>query len=335
MLTRTATPADLPALQALLGQLGLPVAGLADHLGHTVIKGGHDRPKALAALEVHGEVGLLRSVAVAPEGQQQGVGRALVKEIIERARALSLHDLYLLTTTAEGYFARLGFVTVPRSAAPSALNASREFQGVCPDSATLMHLSLSPLTSSRSPAMTQTLPQTIPGLSDQTSTQDVITTLRTLPQRPLEFHLHGEVLVPAGYHVTEVKAVTIEAMDCGGKAATWRETVVQLMDGSAQEAEAGFMTNRKFLAIYDRVVKHVPVRDDAEVRFEYGNVGTPAMQYHVTQVEVRPERVVVHLRTPGVQCKAGDSCGVPAEASGDECAPASGCCAPQAPMSLS
>lgn len=182
--------------------------------------------------------------------------------------------------------------------------------------------------------MTQTLTAPIPGLSDLTTTQELMTALRTLPQRPLQFHLHGEVLVPAGYHVTEVKAVTIEAMDCGGKANAWHETVIQLMDGSAEEAKAGFMTNRKFLAIYDRVVKHIPVRDEAEVRFEYGNATTPAMQYHVTHVDIAAEQITVHLRTPGVQCKAGDSCGAPAEATSNGCAPDSGCCTPQAPISL-
>lgn len=183
--------------------------------------------------------------------------------------------------------------------------------------------------------MTQSLSSVIPGLTEQTSTEAVISALRTLPQRPLQFHLHGTVLVPAGYHVTEVKAVTIEAMDCGGKANTWRETVVQLMDGSAEEAKAGFMTNRKFLAIYDRVVKHIPVRPDAEIRFEYGSAAQPAMQYHVTHVEIASEQIVVHLSTPGVQCKAGAACGLPAEASAEECAPESGCCAPQAPILLS
>jgi hypothetical protein len=176
--------------------------------------------------------------------------------------------------------------------------------------------------------------QTIPGLTDQTTTAALLADLRALPQRPLEFHLHGERLVPAGYHVTEVKAVTIEAMDCGGKANAWRETVIQLMDGSAEEAEAGFMTNRKFLAIYDRVVKHIPVRAEAEVRFEYGNTAVPALQYHVTHVETQPDRVIVHLRSPGVQCKAGDSCGVPAGGADEGCAPGSGCCTPQAPISL-
>lgn len=178
--------------------------------------------------------------------------------------------------------------------------------------------------------------QTIPGLTDQTTTVTFLGDLRAQPQRPLEFRLQGETLIPAGYHVTEVKAVTIEAMDCGGKANAWRETVIQLMDGSEEEARAGFMTNRKFLAIYDRVVRHIPVRDEAEVRFEYGNSVTPAIQYHVSHVEAQPERVIVHLRTPGVQCKAGDACGLPVSDSAesvDGCAPDSGCCSP-APVQL-
>lgn len=175
----------------------------------------------------------------------------------------------------------------------------------------------------------------VPGLAAATSTHAFLAELRGIDQRPLEFHLRGAALVSAGYHVTEVKAVTIEAMDCGGQAAVWRETVIQLMDGSAEEAGAGFMTNRKFLAIYDRAAKQLPVRDTAEVRFEYGNAGTPAMQYHVTHTELQPERIIVHLQTPGVQCKAGEACGVPTQAAAEaSCAPESGCCTPPALMTL-
>lgn len=177
--------------------------------------------------------------------------------------------------------------------------------------------------------MTQTL-QPIPGLDETTSTQVLIDALRSSAQRPLEFHVSGQVLVSPGYHVTEVKAVSIETMDCGGKAASWRETVIQLMDGSAEDAAGGFMTNRKFLAIYDRVTARIPVHGDAEVRFEYGNAQSAALQYHVTHLEVQPERLVIHLRQPGVQCKAGQACGLPAgeTAATESCAPNSGCCGP-------
>ncbi|MEF2279401.1 arsenic resistance N-acetyltransferase ArsN2 [Deinococcus sp. YIM 134068] len=323
MLTRKARPGDLPAIEALLTALDLPVAGVAEHLEGMRVAEEDTTLLGVAGLERHGQVGLLRSVAARPSAQGQGVAARLVEEVLDQARRLELEAVYLLTATAEDYFPRFGFAEVPRSVAPTALLASREFQDACPQSATLMHLPL------KENAMTQT----VPGLTDQTSTLALLDTLRAQPQLPLEFHLHGELLVGPGYHVTEVKAVTIEAMDCGGRADAWRETVIQLKDGNAREAGEGFMMTRKFLGIYDQVAKSVPVRGEAEVRFEYGNSVTPAMQYHVTHVEPQAERVIVYLRTPGVQCKASDACGQPvtsAEVEAAGCAPASGsgCCGP-------
>lgn len=315
MLTRGATRADLPSIEALLTALSLPVAGIAEHLEGLRVAEQGGSLLGVAGLEQHGQVALLRSVAVAPSVRGQGVAARLVGEVLDGARRRELEAVYLLTTTAEGYFPRFGFITVPRSVAPAALLASREFQDACPQSATLMHLPL------KENAMTQT----IPGLADQTATSALLDALRAGPQLPLEFWLHGEVLIGPGYHVTEVKAVTIEAMDCGGRADAWRETVIQLKDGNAREAGEGFMTTHKFLGIYDRVAKSVPVRGEAEVRFEYGNSVTPAMQYYVTHVNSQAERVIVHLRTPGVQCKAADSCGQPATAAQEE---VSACCAP-------
>lgn len=322
MLTRQASPADLPGIEALLTTVSLPVAGVAEHLEGLRVAEQGGTLLAVAGLERHGQVALMRSVAALPSVRGQGVAARLVGEVLDEARRLDLEEVYLLTTTAEAYFPRFGFARVPRSVAPAALLTSREFQDACPQSATLMHL----------PLKENPMTQTIPGLADHTSTLALLGALRAEPQRPLEFWLHGDPLVGPGYHVTEVKAVTIEAMDCGGRADAWRETVIQLKDGNAQEAQAGFMTTRKFLAIYDRVAKSVPVRGEAEVRFEYGNSVTPAMQYHVTHVEPQAGRVIVHLRTPGVQCKASEACGQPATAQPVEaapgCAPASGCCGP-------
>ncbi|WP_345462392.1 arsenic resistance N-acetyltransferase ArsN2 [Deinococcus carri] len=322
MLTRKAVSADLPRIEALLMALNLPVAGVAEYLEGMRVAEQDASLLGVAGLETHGRVGLLRSVAALPSARRQGVAARLVGEVLDQARHLDLEEVYLLTTTAEGYFPRFGFAAVPRSVAPPALLASREFQDACPQSAALMHL----------PLQENAMTQTIPGLSDHTSTLTLLGTLRAGPHLPLEFHLHGEVLVGPGYHVTEVKAVTIESMDCGGRADAWRETVIQLKDGSAREAGEGFMTTRKFLGIYDKVARSVPVRGEAEVRFEYGNNAMPAMQYHVTHVEPQEERVIVHLRTPGVQCKAADACGQPTTAQPVEaasgCAPASGCCGP-------
>ena len=50
--------------------------------------------------------------------------------------------MWLLTTTAAPFFARLGFATMERASAPQALQASREFAAACPAGATCMRLDL-------------------------------------------------------------------------------------------------------------------------------------------------------------------------------------------------
>lgn len=307
MQTRLFQKADLPAVQTFLKGQHLPIDGIVGNRSGFLLVEDQGRLIGVAGLEVHGNVGLLRSVAVDPAYRSQGIARQLVQQAIQYARQLRLTDLYLLTTTAENYFPRFGFKKIPRTQAPTVLHGSAEFQGACPETAALMHLPLE-----ESP-----MPQT--ALPNVQSTAGFLDAVRAAPALPLEFRLYGGALVPAGYHVTEVKAVSIESMDCGGKANSWRETIIQLMDGTAAEAEQGFMTTQKFLGIYDRVVVSVPVHAEAEVRFEYGNVTNPAMQFHVASVEVKPERVVVDLRHPGVMCKAtgassseGQCCG-PAE----------------------
>ncbi|TVR96221.1 MAG: hypothetical protein EA416_01295 [Trueperaceae bacterium] len=116
----------------------------------------------------------------------------------------------------------------------------------------------------------------------------------------------GDVGVAAGYHVTEVKATTIHAVDCGGRSTHWNETTIQLWSpGTAPGDE--LMGVRKFLDIYDRVGRMVPIDDAARVRVEYGAPGEPAIAYVVTDVVTREGGVLdVHLAAPAVACKARD-----------------------------
>lgn len=138
------------------------------------------------------------------------------------------------------------------------------------------------------------------------STQAFLETITAHSEAPLVFNLESQPLVGAGYHVTEVKAVLIEAMDCGGQADTWRETVVQLSDGSAEEATKGYMTVQKFLSIYGKAAAAVPVRGASELRFEYGNSERPAIQYFIAEVKLEAAGLSVNLTSPGVTCKAND-----------------------------
>jgi N-acetylglutamate synthase-like GNAT family acetyltransferase len=56
------------------------------------------------------------SVYVVPERRGRGLGRRLVARAVEEARALGLTSVYLFTAGQEGYYARLGWSPVCRTA---------------------------------------------------------------------------------------------------------------------------------------------------------------------------------------------------------------------------
>jgi amino-acid N-acetyltransferase len=138
LIFRSASAADWPAIEALLLEARLPLDGARDHLDNFVVGQAGDRLACVAGLERYGRVALLRSVAVAGQLRGQGVGDQLLDAVKARARQLEVGSLYLLTTTAAPFFSQRGFVMSARAAMPAALQASREFQGVCPASATAM-----------------------------------------------------------------------------------------------------------------------------------------------------------------------------------------------------
>ena len=54
------------------------------------------------------------------------------------AKALLVRAIYLLTTTAEGFFHRRGYSMAERHAAPPAIQSTREFAGICPANSAFM-----------------------------------------------------------------------------------------------------------------------------------------------------------------------------------------------------
>lgn len=91
---------------------------------------------AFGGLEGEGPDQLLRSVVVAPSRRGEGLGARMVEALA--ASADGAERLWLLTTTAERFFAGLGWQAVDRAEAPPAIAASREFAALCPASAVLM-----------------------------------------------------------------------------------------------------------------------------------------------------------------------------------------------------
>ncbi len=126
----------------MLSGAQLPTAGIPPSLTGFLVAESGNRLVGVIGLEAYGQVALLRSAAVAADARGAGVGASLVKGLLVRAGGQGIHDVYLLTTTAEAWFPRFGFVGVAREMVPEALHASEEFKGACPDSAVVMHATL-------------------------------------------------------------------------------------------------------------------------------------------------------------------------------------------------
>jgi amino-acid N-acetyltransferase len=134
-----ARPDDAEDVLRLLEQNHLPLDGLRNHLATTLVAREDGHIVGSAALEVYPEGALLRSVAVAAERQGHGLGRELTDAAIRLAKDLNVPALYLLTTTAERYFPKFGFVRIARGAVPATVQASIEFTSACPSSAAVMY----------------------------------------------------------------------------------------------------------------------------------------------------------------------------------------------------
>lgn len=136
MTSQPALPADFSAIVRLLADAALPHHDLTpEHLRHFLVLRDGDEIAGVVGMELADDAGLLRSLAVPEARRGGGLAMRLVDALEERARASGIRTLYLLTTTAEGFFARRGYV---RAAVPDAIAATPEFRGICPASAACM-----------------------------------------------------------------------------------------------------------------------------------------------------------------------------------------------------
>jgi protein-tyrosine-phosphatase/N-acetylglutamate synthase-like GNAT family acetyltransferase len=134
-----ATADDVADARRLLDAAGLPTGDLTPALlRNFMVRREGPNLTAVGGLEPVGSDRLLRSVAVSPSQRGRGVGRQLVEALEAAARTRGSRRLYLLTTSAERYFERLGFARVVREAAPPEVRATREFSTLCPSSSALM-----------------------------------------------------------------------------------------------------------------------------------------------------------------------------------------------------
>ena len=85
------------------------------------------------------------------------------------------------------------------------------------------------------------------------NTQTFLNTLNANLNKELLFEYAPDKFVNANYHITEIKNLIIDSVDCGGKANTWKETIVQLWENPLEIGKRSYITTTKAVEIFDRV----------------------------------------------------------------------------------
>jgi N-acetylglutamate synthase-like GNAT family acetyltransferase len=135
---RDARPEDMDAIRTLLSAAKLPLAGVPEDTALLLVAEQDGRVVGVAGLELHAGDALVRSVAVESAHRGRRLASRLCSELESRAAGLGAGRAFLLTETAETFFARRGYTRLDRARAPGGIAASREFAAVCPASAILM-----------------------------------------------------------------------------------------------------------------------------------------------------------------------------------------------------
>ena len=139
--TLTLEPADgdtLAYVESLLETNGLPSSDVRSKPECFYVAHDGNGRVGVGGIEVRGSTGLLRSVVVEPSARGEGLGTALCERLEAAARDEGVETLYLLTTTASGFFADRGYAEIERTEAPEAIRGTTEFADLCPEEAVCM-----------------------------------------------------------------------------------------------------------------------------------------------------------------------------------------------------
>ena len=126
------------AIKELLSGEKLPIDDISSDLKNFFIATDNGFIVGSIGIEIYGQYGLLRSLAVKPQYRNMKIAGELVKKLETHARLSGLEAIFLLTETAATYFERKGYKIINRDEVPALLQASSEFSHVCPQSATVM-----------------------------------------------------------------------------------------------------------------------------------------------------------------------------------------------------
>jgi len=165
------------------------------------------------------------------------------------------------------------------------------------------------------------------------NTKQFFNLLEENKDKSLLFEYAPNSLVGANYHITEVKHISVDSVDCGAKSDSWEETIVQLWESPSELEKTEFMTVFKALGILNKVGQMKAYRDDSELKVEYSNATFHTAQMYLNDYSVNEHQLIIHLAVNKTDCKAKETCGVPepqeitlTNEEASCCTPEGGCC---------
>lgn len=167
-------------------------------------------------------------------------------------------------------------------------------------------------------------------------TKEFFNLLEEHKDKSLLFEYAPNLLVGANYHITEVKHISVDSVDCGAQTDNWNETIIQLWESPLEKGKTEYMSVLKALGILNKVGKMKSYNSESEVKFEYSNKTFHTAQLFVNDFGIQGNNLLVKLAIEKTDCKAKELCGVPeqvvelAEKIVDKvescCSPTGNCC---------
>lgn len=134
-----------------------------------------------------------------------------------------------------------------------------------------------------------------------------LATLRAHPALPVVFRHDGDT-IPAGYHLTEVKRVAYETMDCGAQTHRWNETQFELWAPPLNSLNPlrGHLPAGKLLAIVDRVEHELALNGGTDARIHARLGDNPPALWDIDSAAPAGGQLVVALTPDRTRCKAAE-----------------------------
>lgn len=163
-------------------------------------------------------------------------------------------------------------------------------------------------------------------------TQEFFNLLEEHQDKTLQFEYATNQFVGANYHITEVKHISIESVDCGSQVDQWNETIVQLWESPTEIFKTKHMSVLKALGILKKVGQMKTYDLESEIKFEYSNATFHTAQLFVNDFSLNNNNLIIKLAIEKTDCKAKEICGVPEKSeqvlTNEEpcCSPNGNCC---------